>query len=51
MESSNPGLTRVENDTHIEVNYANRYALFDEKEQCSKPVVSEKKMRTEKKVP
>jgi myo-inositol-1-phosphate synthase len=54
MQSSNdlnPGLNRVETDTHIEVNYANRYALFDEKEQCSKPVVTNKKMRTVKKVP
>lgn len=51
MESSNSGLTRNETDTHIEVNYASRYALFDEKEQCSKPVVINKKLRTEKKIP
>jgi myo-inositol-1-phosphate synthase len=54
MQSSNdlnPGLNRVENDTHIEVNYASRYALFDEKEQVSKPVVTNKKMSTVKKVP
>jgi len=38
-------------DSHIEVTYTNRYALYDEAEQCSKPIIQTKRIRTESKVP
>lgn len=51
MQATQPGLTRVTTDSHIEVNYQNRFALYDETEQCSKPVVQNKQIKTESKVP
>lgn len=52
MQASNDlGLQRNITETHIEVSYQNRYALFDEAEQMSKPVVQQKKIRTAKQVP
>ena len=50
MEST-PGLTKNETETHIEVNYQTRFALYDEAEQTSKPVVHNKRIVTERKVP
>jgi myo-inositol-1-phosphate synthase len=38
-------------DSHIEVTYTNRYSLYDEAEQCSKPITQTKRIRTESKVP
>lgn len=32
-------MKRVQTNTHIEVEYQNRYALYDEVEQVQKPVV------------
>ena len=51
MEATQPGLNRVTTDSHIEVTYQNRFALYDETEQCSKPVVQTKQIKTETKVP
>lgn len=44
-------MKRVQTDTHIEVSYENRYALFDEQEQCSKPVSVQKSIKTATTVP
>jgi len=34
-----PGIERKQTDTHIEVTYQNRFALFDATENVSKPIV------------
>lgn len=44
-------MKRVQTNTHIEVEYQNRYALYDEVEQVQKPVVVEKKIKTATAVP
>ncbi len=49
--SSLPGIQRSESASHIEVCYQNRFALYDEATQQSRPVVQEKLIRTDKRVP
>jgi myo-inositol-1-phosphate synthase len=45
------GLTKTQTNTHINVEYSNRYALFDEAEQVQKPIVTTKRIATETTVP
>lgn len=45
------GLTREQTETHIEVKYQTRFALFDETENVAKPVVQDKSIRTDRRVP
>lgn len=49
--TSLPGISRKLVNDHIEVNYQSRFALFDEATNQSKPVVQEKSIRTDTRVP
>ena len=49
--TSLPGIERKITNDHIEVNYQTRFALFDEESMSSKPVIQEKKIRTDTRVP
>lgn len=49
--TSFPGISRKVANDHIEVNYQSRFALFDEASMSSKPVVTEKVIRTDTRVP
>ena len=51
MNNNSSGIHKNTTDTHIEVTYQTRYALYDEANQCSKPVVQDKIICTETKVP
>lgn len=44
-------MKRVQTDTHIEVNYENRYSLYDEVEQVQKPVIENRSIKTATAVP
>lgn len=46
-----PGIERKQVDNHLEVNYQSRFALYDEASMTSKPVVQQKSIRTDLKVP
>ena len=46
-----PGIERKQSEHHIEVTYQNRFALFDEAQNVSRPVVQEKIIRTDTRVP
>lgn len=46
-----PGISKNLTESHIEVTYQNRFALFDETQNISKPIIQEKVIRTELKVP
>jgi len=49
--SSLPGIERKQSEHHIEVTYQNRFALYDEAQNVSRPVVQEKTIRTDTRVP
>jgi len=49
--TSLPGIERHQSENHIEVTYQNRFALFDETTNMSKPIVQEKTIRTDIRVP
>jgi myo-inositol-1-phosphate synthase len=46
-----PGIERSESESHIEVNYQNRFSLYDAETKQSRPMVQEKTIRTDKRVP
>lgn len=39
LNANLPGISRQETEHHIEVTYQNRFALFDEAQKISRPVV------------
>lgn len=49
--TSLPGITRAESESHIEVSYQNRFSLYDAEAQQSRPIVQEKTIKTDKRVP
>lgn len=49
--TSLPGISVNRSEHHIEVNYQSRFALFDETEGVSRPIVQEKSIRTDTRVP
>jgi len=49
MENQHPGITREDSATHIEVNYANRFTMFENG--APKTVVQNKVLKTSKVVP
>jgi len=46
-----PGISRSETEAAIDVNYQNRFTLFDESEQAARAVLQNKHISTEKAVP
>jgi len=50
-EGVSPGINRVETDNEISVTYQNRFTLYDEAEQAARPVMQEKTIKTDKRVP
>ena len=48
---TSPGITKVETDEEIKVSYQNRFTLYDEAAQASRPVMQEKTITTDKRVP
>lgn len=48
---ASPGIEKVETDSTIEVTYSNRFSIYDETESVSKPIIQQKKIKTEKAVP
>lgn len=49
--TSGPSVSRTETADNIEVKYINRFTLFNEDESVAKPVLQEKHIVTDKKVP
>jgi myo-inositol-1-phosphate synthase len=49
--STIPGLTKKIVDDHIEVHYQNRFAVFDEEEKVAVPIVQEKTIKTDTRIP
>ena len=49
--TSLPGIERNESESHIQVTYQNRFSLYDAEKQQSRPIVQEKVIRTDKRVP
>jgi len=50
-ESHAPGMNVTKTDTHIEVNYQNRFSLYDEATNTSKPITQDKAIKTDIRVP
>lgn len=46
-----PGITKEETEEEIKVSYQNRFTLYDEAAQASRPVMQEKTIKTDKRVP
>ena len=46
-----PGITKEETETDIKITYQNRFTLFDEATQSSRPVMQQKTIKTDKRVP
>ena len=51
VNSSVPGIQKKVSDNHIEVTYQSRFTLYDEVENVYRPVVQEKSIRTDTRVP
>lgn len=50
-EGVNPGVIRTETENDITVTYQNRFTLYDENEQTPRPMMQEKTIKTDKRVP
>jgi len=46
-----PGIEKTETENSINVTYSNRFSIYDETESTFKPLIQEKKIVTDKKVP
>ena len=50
-EGQTPGIARTETENDITVTYQNRFTLYDEEEKSARPVMQEKTIKTDKRVP
>ena len=50
-EGTSPGVVRTEDDNEISVTYQNRFTLYDEEEKQARPMMQEKTIKTDKRVP